>query len=372
MDDLLSRVLDLQRSYSARNTPEMETRGKIVRDLLPEAVRADLSGLAAALRLSPDGVGVTGKDGTGNKSAVPWVRIFGTEQSPDARTGWYVVYLFSAKGARVYLSLMQSTTEWDRARKSFPPRPRYALKTQSDWALPIIRAAAAGRQDLVRELRLEVSANSKVGKTYNPGNLVALEYDRDAIPPEDVLRGDLRFMAGLLGRLYAAEREATPDPHAPVPEVVEAEENAARAARRRIAKGSSGQGFRPSAVERRVIELHSVRLATEYFEADGWSVEDVGARKSYDLLLSRDKEVCRVEVKGTTSLGHQVVLTRSEIEEQRGHHPYNALVVVHSIKLDRSGEVPVAFGGQLECTSPWIIDDEALTPISYIYRTTSR
>lgn len=372
MKNLLGRVLDLQQSYSSRNTQEMRERGRIVCELLPGAIRSDLSALAAAMGLAENSVGVAGRDGTGGKSLVPWVRIFGTERSPNSRTGWYVVYLFSGKGARVYLSLMQSTMdEWDPVRKQFSLRPRHVLKARSDWALPVIRTAAAGRDGLVWDLRLEVTANSKAGKAYPPGNLVAFEYDRDAMPSADVLRDDLRFMVGLLGRLYAAE-EATADPAAPVPEVVEAEEGAALAAGRRIAKHSSGQGFRLSSVEREVIEQHSVRLATEYFEGDGWSVTDVGATESFDLLLEREGEVRRVEVKGTTSLGRQVVLTRSEVEEQRKYYPDNALIVVHSIKLDRSEHVPVASGGQLECTSPWTIGDEDLTPISYVYRTAAR
>jgi hypothetical protein len=183
-------------------------------------------------------------------------------------------------------------------------------------------------------------------------------------------------MAGLLGRLYAAEAAATVDPHAPVPEVVEAERSAARAAGRRTVNGatgrSSGQGFGLTSAERKVIELHSVAMATEYFESAGWSVEDVGERESFDLLLTRGEETCHAEVKGTTSPGHQVVLTRSEVETQRTYAPHNALVVVHSIRLDRRGEQPMAFGGQLECTSPWTIEDDDLTPISYVYRTAPR
>jgi hypothetical protein len=377
VDDLFRRVLELQERYSATNTDPMQERGEIIRKALVDALREDLPNLAAKMGLRSNKVDVEGRDGTGNKSLVPWVRVFGTEQSPSAQTGWYLVYLFSAKGSRVYLSLIQTTTEkWDKVRKAYDPRPSHALESQRDWALPVVLEAAAGRSDLVRKLDLEVTANSKVGKTYGLGNLVALEYDRDALPSPIVLRDDLRFMAALLGRLYAAEAAATAEPDAPVPEVVEAEESAARAARRRMAGGpamlSSGQGFGLSAVERKLIEDHSVRLATEYFQQQGWTVEDVGAKESYDLLLKRGEEVCHAEVKGTTSAGHQVVLTRAEVEKQRTYAPQNALVVVHSIKLDRSGKQPQPFGGELECRSPWTIENDDLTPISYIYRTTSR
>ncbi|WP_385642869.1 protein NO VEIN domain-containing protein [Streptomyces sp. SudanB91_2054] len=77
-------------------------------------------------------------------------------------------------------------------------------------------------------------------------------------------------------------------------------------------------------------------MATEYFKAQGWSAKDVGAKESFDLLLSRGDERCRAEVKGTTSAGKEVILTRAEAETQRTYYPHTALVVVHSIEMDRT------------------------------------
>ncbi len=76
-----------------------------------------------------------------------------------------------------------------------------------------------------------------------------------------------------------------------------------------------------------------------------------------------------VEVKGTTSAGLELILTRAEVEKQRKCYPDNALVVVHSIELDRTGEEPATSGGVLHCTSPWAVEDADLTVISYAYRT---
>lgn len=52
-----------------------------------------------------------------------------------------------------------------------------------------------------------------------------------------------------------------------------------------------------------------------------------------------------------------------------GHAADNALVIVHSIELDRTVEPVTATGGILHCTSPWTIEEETLTVISYIHRT---
>ncbi|MFK0098961.1 MrcB family domain-containing protein [Streptomyces sp. NPDC091040] len=369
MDDLLSRVLELQPSWTAMNTEEMQERGVIVRQELPALMRADTAPLAAALRVPVGDALIEGRDGTGLKSEVPWVRVFGRDEAPSSTDGWYVVYLFSASGRRVYLSLMQGTTIWTGG--VFKPRRPEDLRARVDWALPLLADATAGRPDLKRVLELD--ARTPLGRGYGPGNVLAIAYERDRMPGQETLVEDLRFMAGLLGILYEAERLAPYIPGDPTPEVVQAEQDAARTAGRRTRSGTrrprAGQGFALTAAERDAIEAHSVRMATEHFKAQGWTVKDVGAKESFDLLLKKEGRQLHVEVKGTTSAGLEVILTRAEVEKQRTYHPDNALVVVHSIELDRTGTEPVTAGGVLHCTSPWVVAEEDLTVISYAYRT---
>ncbi|MET7797052.1 protein NO VEIN domain-containing protein [Streptomyces decoyicus] len=97
-------------------------------------------------------------------------------------------------------------------------------------------------------------------------------------------------------------------------------------------------------------------------------MKDVGAKESHDLHLSRGDERLHVEVKGTTSEGTQVILTRAEVERQRELAPANALVVVHAITLDHTAQPPAATGGVLQCTSLWSIAEDDLTVVSYSYR----
>ncbi|WP_385642866.1 MrcB family domain-containing protein [Streptomyces sp. SudanB91_2054] len=87
----------------------MQARGVTIRQELPR-LRAHVALLTWALGTAPDELGIEGRDGTGLKTEVPLVRVFGREQSPSATTGWYVVYLFDASGQRVYLSLNQGPT----------------------------------------------------------------------------------------------------------------------------------------------------------------------------------------------------------------------------------------------------------------------
>ncbi|MFJ3253881.1 MrcB family domain-containing protein [Streptomyces sp. NPDC086771] len=369
MDDLMGKVLDLQGSWTASNTVEMQERGVIVRQQLPGLLRAHIAQLATALGMDPAEVGVQGSDGTGLKTEVPWVRVFGRDQSPSATTGWYVVYLFSGSGERVYLSLNQGTTVWTGG--VFKPRKAEDLRARVGWARPLLEAATSARPNLHESLQLD--ARTPLGRGYGPGNVVAMEYERAALPDQEVLLEDLVFMTGLLGAIYDAERLAPHIPGDPAPEVLEAEQSAARTAGRRAPKSArprkSGQGYLLTAGERKAIERHSVQMATAHFEAQGWTVKDVGDRESFDLLLKKDEQRLHVEVKGTTSAGQEVILTRSEVEKQRRYYPDNALVVVHSITLDRTSPEPIASGGVLHCTSPWVIEERDLKVISYAYRT---
>ncbi|MGW7063608.1 MrcB family domain-containing protein [Streptomyces sp. NPDC054904] len=369
MKDLLGKVCDLQPRWTSKNDEYMQARGVIIRQELPDVLRGHASALAHALGTTPGNLGIEGRDGTGLKTEIPWFRVFGQEESPSATLGWYVVYLFSASGKHVYLTLNQGTTIWTGS--DFKARRPEDLRARASWALPLLADGISTRQDLLTAIQLD--ARTALGRGYGPGNVVAIAYDRDDLPESDVLLADLLFMTGLLGALYRHERLAPYIPGDPAPEVLEAEQSAATTAGRRTSASArrvrSGQGFLLTAAERKAIELHSVRMAKEYFESQGWSVKDVGSKESFDLLLSRGEERCRAEVKGTTSTGTDVILTRAEVEKQRDYYPDNALVVVHSIRLDRTEVAPTTSGGVLHCTSPWAVAEEDLTVISYAYRT---
>ncbi|HEU5155684.1 MAG TPA: DUF3578 domain-containing protein [Streptosporangiaceae bacterium] len=365
MDGLLKETLDLQPRWDAQNTSEMQRRGIVIRQLIPAEIRAHNEALAAALDVPLSDLGIEGKDGTGLKTEIPWVRVFSKERAPRATMGWYVVYLFSARGDNVYLSLNQGTTRWTGT--DFAPRDPAELKARVDWARPLLQPLFASRDDLTREIVLQ-AAKSNLGPGYEAGNVVAIAYARDQVPDETTLVDDLIYMSQLLQVVYKAEGQSLNVPGTPAPEIVEAEEAAAHTAGKRVRR-VGGQGLQLTAGERRAVELQAMRVATGHFQWLGWSIKDVSAKESYDLRLQKGDERLHVEVKGTTSTGTQIVLTRSEVEKQRVFAPANALVVVHSIELDRTATPPRATGGILHCVSPWTIEETDLTVVSYFYRT---
>lgn len=132
--------------------------------------------------------------------------------------------------------------------------------------------------------------------------------------------------------------------------------------------GSSAQGFGLTSDEKKIVEMHAVKLASEYLLKSGYThVEDVGDRESFDLLAhSADKQLS-VEVKGSTGSAASVILTRNEVHFQMDAYPLNGLFVVRNIELVK-GKTVSARGGDLQFISPWLIDENMLKPLSYDYQ----
>ncbi|MGW1996451.1 MrcB family domain-containing protein [Embleya sp. NPDC001921] len=365
MDEFLRQISDLQPFWDSETTDEMQRRGALLSGKLEPCVRGWSGDLAQAIGIPLDDLGVKASNGITKNARIPWLRVFSEKASPSATKGWYVVYLFDVPGHRIHLSLNQGTTSWDGP--SLRRRSHAELRARVAWARPLV-AAVAARPDLVDTIDLQAGHRGLAGG-YERGNVLAVSYERAHVPPPDVLARDLLFMVGLLGLVYRAEKAVPFIPGDVGPEILEAEMEAAKTTDRKTVK-TAGQGFGVlTSGERKALEEHAVAMAKRHFEDLGWDVQDVGLQEPFDLLMTRDGEILRAEVKGTTSHGGQVVLTRREVEKQREFAPANALVVVHSIELVRGAGRPVTRGGILACVSPWEIAEKDLTVVSYTYKT---
>ncbi|SDG78219.1 protein of unknown function [Lentzea fradiae] len=339
----------------------MERRGHLMRRDVADWLRERLP---AVTREAPVGIGdwdVQAKDATGGKAEIPWARVYSVSRSDSATKGWYVVYLFAARGDRVYLSLMQGATRWENT--AYPARPVQELHRRAEWARERLAARLAERPDLVTKIDLQARGR-KLGPAYENGNVVAFEYVLEDLPSDEVLADDLTFLVGVLGELYEIVDHALDVPGETAPEVVDAEVEAERTA------GRERRGLRFSADERRAIERRAVDVATEHLKSEGYRVKDVGATKSYDLDAKRAEEHLYVEVKGTTTTWteeSEIVLTKNEVDLHLEKYPANALMIVSGIVLDRTVSPPTASGGELRVIRPWQVNVPALTPISYRY-----
>ncbi|HEX8864945.1 MAG TPA: DUF3578 domain-containing protein, partial [Lentzea sp.] len=259
----------------------------------------------------------------------------------------------------VYLSLMQGSSE--RKGGEFKPRPLPGLRQRAQRARDELADRLRARPDLVEAISLEAS-NTKLGRAYEAGTVVAFEYTLDALPSDEVLRNDLIFLASVLSHLY--ELADLSDDRAPeiTDAVVAADRSAGRARR--------GQGFRLSAEQRLAIERRAVAVATLYLTEEGYEVTDVGATESYDLDAWRGEQHLFVEVKGTTTTwadDSEIILTKNEVDLHLREYPNNMLVIVSGIVLDESVSPPSASGGELDVRRPWKIVPPNLTPLTYRY-----
>jgi Domain of unknown function (DUF3883) len=127
------------------------------------------------------------------------------------------------------------------------------------------------------------------------------------------------------------------------------------------------QGRRQSAAERKAIEMRAISMATRYFESRDWHVEYVGGVASYDLECTKDDRSLHVEVKGTTSRGEKVLLTRNEVAHARGTEADLALYVLTSVMVETAGDEARADGGVDVILHPWELEDSGLQPVGYEY-----
>jgi len=129
-----------------------------------------------------------------------------------------------------------------------------------------------------------------------------------------------------------------------------------------------GQGYMTSAVQRAIVERAAVNLAIEHFKNFGWAVQDCGLTEPYDLHCTKDASTLNVEVKGTTTDGMSIFLTRGEVVHHQQTPHESALVVVSGLRWVDSGRTAVhAEEAVLRVVMPWTIDDKDLTPRDYVY-----
>lgn len=360
MLEIIERIIELQAEWSADNTPAMQERGELVRDALPTALRRFTPELATKLNIGEEDVGVGGRDGSGRKTAIPWVRIFSRERSPDPRNGWYLVLLFHSEGDKLYLCLSHGSTDWTGGE--FKPKPAEEVAPLMQWASKLLEPFFNAHSEL--RSKIDLGRRGKLGRPYEASTPVAKLYDISNLPTEAAFVEDLMMFAEMLRRIYEQE-DLGRLPNSGASEFRKVQEEFKAVAEGARTKG--GQGFGLTASERRAVEERAMRVAESHLASKGYACEVTSAWAPYDIIASNDDEELIVEVKGTTSAGTQIILTANEVDVHRQRYPANALYVVHSIELTReaTGVTPVATGGVLVISKPWDISQCEMKALAY-------
>ena len=152
-----------------------------------------------------------------------------------------------------------------------------------------------------------------------------------------------------------------PDDEGTMQAVAAAGQDAEEAAHAR----SRGQGYVSSPERQKAIEMCAMEAATEFFEDEGYKVKDTSVNRPYDLVCTKEGELLYVEVKGTTTGGEKVFLTKNEVAHARGHQEQMVLFILHDIDVADKEAGPAASGGILRVLWNWSPSEQSLLPLSY-------
>ena len=122
-----------------------------------------------------------------------------------------------------------------------------------------------------------------------------------------------------------------------------------------------GQGYARDQAAKVATELHAMKTAINFYASLGYEVVDTSSNESFDLLCAKGSEVLKVEVKGTVSLGKQVLVTANEVKEARMSGVKTDLFILHSIKVVESK----ANGGIINRIECWNPSDDSLVPTMF-------
>lgn len=129
---------------------------------------------------------------------------------------------------------------------------------------------------------------------------------------------------------------------------------------------SKRQGYSSDPAYRRAVESYSMNRAIEHYANMG-VVKDTSKENPYDLLVEGSNPFT-VEVKGTSSDGSCILLTRNEVFHNQEHSPATELFILRKIKVSRNGENVVCEDGEPFIIQAWSPKNDDLFPTQFEYR----
>lgn len=163
-----------------------------------KALTQDIPRALKEALVEPDRYEIKGSDGSANWAKVSWVVVRDPGIAPSTQEGYYVVFLLSQDGLRLYLSINQGCT---------------ALKTElgdKKLALEELKVRAATMRRRIGKLvnarycgtiQLGTSRSHNLGPFYEAGHAVGIQYDCTQLPSEGVMRQDFISVVSAYKRL---------------------------------------------------------------------------------------------------------------------------------------------------------------------------
>ena len=245
----IRRILELQPHYLSYNTPEMQERGRLIRNQLVGEIRELSVPLSRALGRFGRDFDVGASDGMGRKTELPWVRFHSQRLSPNPTQGYYCVLHFSTDGSAVHITLGCRSSQF--LNGSFQQLPNMELDRCTAWARNVINEAMGTLDPFVDPP--DFGATRPLPISFQRATAVSKRITYDEL--EDIeIKPLLIRAANMLRTLYQAQTEGRDLQPAELDEL-EIERMLRPPAR------GQGQGIGLSTDERRAVELHAMNLA---------------------------------------------------------------------------------------------------------------
>ena len=190
-----------------------------------------------------------------------------------------------------------------RARGNLERRPAWRMPLVNFTPLPnpVLIGAVRARESELRQAQLDLEARYENRSLYFPFGFS----DRRELRAQQTYF--VKMPREVLGILDLADLESTPGP------------KRWPSGDGKAPKGGDGDsGFIADSVVRSAIEWRAVNLAINDYTAHGYEVDYTGASKPYDLVVTKGRDVRRVEVKGSSGKAKAIELTTGEVGNSRG------------------------------------------------------
>jgi len=333
----------------------MRERGRLIRRVLADELRALEKALATALGPFGGDFFVEGSDGITRKTELPWTRFCSKEMSPRPTDGFYVVLHFSTDGSGVNITVGCSSSRFQNG--SSVPLPLEQLDKRCEWARQIVLESRTNLEPFTDTN--DFGARARLPKSFERASAIVKKIAYDDIE-DDVVERHLIEAAGMLRVIYVAQsqgRELSP---------ADQSELSIQDITRPASKASKGQGYGLTAAERVAVELRAMDIAESWLRSEGYKPKNTAAKKPYDFEATKNDQILYVEVKGTTSdKADAIGMTHGEVALHQHEKGHTALMLVTGIRLDREQTPPRASGGILETLIGWDIDEWLIKPTAF-------
>ncbi|EHL06278.1 ATPase family protein [Desulfitobacterium hafniense DP7] len=192
LHDLFDRILN-EYIHSKSETFANHAMGRLFRQDVVEALYKTI--------IDRDKYLVKGSVGQGTWATVPWVSIFDPRVTTSATHGVYIVYLLSADGKTLYLTLNQGCTDLSNSVGKVE-----AIRQMRQVAQKVISSVDCGNFETSNSISLGNDLPS-LAQMYEAGCICFKKYEQRKVPSEEVLRRDLTDLLNIYQQYVALQNE---------------------------------------------------------------------------------------------------------------------------------------------------------------------